>query len=91
MADGIHLIRDPLRNLDSAFSAQDRQKYSLRGLLPPAILSIDVLQQRSMAQLEKLTTPLEKYTFLMSLQVCLHILPAIPSNRKFNRAEMSGM
>jgi malate dehydrogenase (oxaloacetate-decarboxylating)(NADP+) len=66
---GINVLRDPQRNLDSAFSPEERQKLGLRGLLPPAVISMDVIQKRTMMQFEKLSTPLEKYVFLMALQV----------------------
>ena len=55
--------------MESAFSPEERHKLGLRGLLPPAIISMDVIQKRTMMQFEKLATPLEKYVFLMALQV----------------------
>ena len=66
---GVVLLRDPQRNMDSAFEKDERKKLGIRGLLPPAIIPIDVLQKRTMMQFEKLGTPLEKYVFLMALQV----------------------
>ncbi len=69
LTKGVNVLRDPQRNMDSAFSAEERQKLGLRGLLPPAIISMDVIQKRTMMQFEKLATPLEKYVFLMALQV----------------------
>ncbi len=67
--NGVNILRDPQRNMESAFSPEERQKLGLRGLLPPAIISMDVIQKRTMMQFEKLATPLEKYVFLMALQV----------------------
>jgi malate dehydrogenase (oxaloacetate-decarboxylating)(NADP+) len=66
---GVVALRDPQLNMDNAFSADERQKLGIRGLLPPAVIPLDVLQKRTMMQFEKLATPLEKYSFLMALQV----------------------
>ncbi len=67
--NGVNVLRDPQRNMDSAFSLEERQKLGLRGLLPPAIIPMEIIQKRTMMQFEKLATPLEKYVFLMALQV----------------------
>ena len=81
MERGQLVLRDPQRNLDSAFTADERQKLGLRGLLPPAIIPMDIIQKRTMLQFEKLRSPLEKYVFLMALQASC--FPCISASRFF--------
>jgi malate dehydrogenase (oxaloacetate-decarboxylating) len=44
------VLRDPLRNLGTAFTPEQRQALGLTGLLPPAVLSLDEQAKRSYEQ-----------------------------------------
>eukprot|EP00294_Goniomonas_avonlea_P016017 CAMPEP_0114548656 /NCGR_PEP_ID=MMETSP0114-20121206/5100_1 /TAXON_ID=31324 /ORGANISM="Goniomonas sp, Strain m" /LENGTH=564 /DNA_ID=CAMNT_0001733265 /DNA_START=37 /DNA_END=1731 /DNA_ORIENTATION=+ len=65
---GVTLLRDPLRNKGSAFTPEERVALGLRGLLPPAVTTIEQQLSRIMANLHLRPCPLDKYTYLMDLQ-----------------------
>ncbi len=65
---GLGLMRDPLLNKGSAFSARERRLFGLEGLLPARTLTIDVQRRRIRENLERIADPLEKYVALASLQ-----------------------
>lgn len=39
---GQALLNDPARNKGTAFTAEERRKYGLEGLLPPAVTTIEL-------------------------------------------------
>ncbi|MFC7327254.1 NAD-dependent malic enzyme [Marinactinospora rubrisoli] len=49
-ARGLEVIRDPLLNKGSAFTAEERAELDLAGLLPPAVTSLDVQAGRAYEQ-----------------------------------------
>ncbi len=67
MPSGLELLRDPALNHGTAFTEAERDKYNLRGLLPPHVHTQDEQVVRVLAHLHKLTDPLEKFIALNSL------------------------
>ena len=64
---GMTLLRDPLLNKGTAFSASERDKLGLRGLLPPCVLTMQTQADRVLTNLRTLPTDLEKYVALNAL------------------------
>ena len=64
---GPDVLRDPLINRGTAFTEAERAALGLRGLLPPHVLSQAEQAQRFLANLRKLTDPLDKFVALNSL------------------------
>lgn len=64
---GLTILNDPFLNKGTAFTAQERIDLGLSGLLPPQ--SADMHQQvmRVMENYARLSDPLDKYTYLISL------------------------
>lgn len=67
-ATGIDLIRDPLLNKGTAFSHREREEFGLHGLLPSAVLDIDLQAQKVYRSIHAETTAMEKYLGMMALQ-----------------------
>ena len=65
---GVALLRDPLLNKSSAFTAEEREALGLRGLLPPRVFSMDDQVLRVMENYARKTTDLERYIHLIGLQ-----------------------
>jgi hypothetical protein len=65
---GVDLMRHPKYNKGLAFSEAERDRLYLRGLLPPAVLSQEVQLERAILNLRSKDDPLDKYTYLSSLQ-----------------------
>lgn len=65
---GSSLLNDPALNKGTAFSESERDELGLRGLLPPRIHTLDEQVARVLENLERKTSDLEKYIFLISLQ-----------------------
>jgi len=68
MLNGQRLFEDPQLNKDTAFSAGERKKYHLEGLLPEIIESIDDQVKRVNMHLGIKPNDLERYIYLISLQ-----------------------
>ena len=64
---GLEVLRDPLLNKGTAFTEKEREALGLRGLLPPHVLSQAEQAQRFLANLRRLTDPLDKFVALNSL------------------------
>src|SRR5688572_12115465 len=64
---GLSLLRDPLLNKGTAFSAEERQALGLRGLLPPHIATQEEQVDRILQSLRRLPDDLEKYIALNAL------------------------
>jgi malate dehydrogenase (oxaloacetate-decarboxylating)(NADP+) len=64
---GLALLRDPALNHGTGFTESERDKYNLRGLLPPHVHTQDEQVVRVLAHLRKLTDPLEKFIALNAL------------------------
>lgn len=65
---GFALLRDPMLNKGMAFSEAERDRFGLRGLLPPHVLTQDEQLERVLENFRRLRTDLEKYVMLISLQ-----------------------
>ncbi|MBN9229648.1 MAG: NAD-dependent malic enzyme [Legionella sp. 40-6] len=62
------LLNNPLLNKGTAFTEEERTQFSLHGLLPPHIGTLDDQRKRRYDVLRNLPTNLEKYSFLRDLQ-----------------------
>ena len=62
------MLRDPLRNKGSAFTASERSRLGLEGLLPYRVQELEGQARRTENWLNRLEDPLEKYVALASLQ-----------------------
>jgi malate dehydrogenase (oxaloacetate-decarboxylating) len=65
---GRALLRDPRFNRGTAFTVREREALGLKGLLPPAVISLDAQAQRSYAQYSALEDDLDRNTFLTTLR-----------------------
>jgi malate dehydrogenase (oxaloacetate-decarboxylating)(NADP+) len=65
---GRNLLRDPHLNEGSAFSATERQRLGIEGLLPPVADTLEIQLSRVHVQLSYLDNDLQKYLFLSDLQ-----------------------
>ena len=66
-SSGLALLRDPALNRGTGFSEAERDKYNLRGFLPPHIHTQQEQAERVLERLRLLTDPLEKYVALNAL------------------------
>lgn len=64
---GMTLLRDPLLNKGTAFSDAERDRFGLRGLLPPCVLTMQEQADRVLINLRNLPGDLEKYVALNAL------------------------
>jgi malate dehydrogenase (oxaloacetate-decarboxylating) len=67
-ADGRALLCDPLTNKGTAFTAAERERLRLDGLVPPAIFTIEDQLDRVYENFRAKPTDLERYIHLASLQ-----------------------
>ena len=65
---GYDLLRNPRFNKGTAFSDAERRAAHLEGLLPPAVMTIDVQVARRHAEIASLQDDLQKYLVLSDLQ-----------------------
>jgi malic enzyme len=65
---GRELIRDPLLNKGTAFTADERERFHLNGLLPSGRISMDLQAKRNVASIDRAPTPLDRYLKLSALQ-----------------------
>ena len=65
---GYALLHNPRLNKGTAFTAAERQKYGLEGLLPPTVTNIDLQIARRHAEIASLDNDLQKYLVLSDLQ-----------------------
>ena len=64
---GVALLDDPARNKGTAFTAEERRKFGLEGLLPRSEESLDRQLERVMQHLDAKPTDLERYIYLIGL------------------------
>lgn len=65
---GIDLLHNPAYNKSTAFTEEERDRYKLRGLLPPAVGSMETQTRRVLANMRRKESDIEKYIFLSALQ-----------------------
>ncbi|KAJ3075660.1 hypothetical protein HK102_005553, partial [Quaeritorhiza haematococci] len=65
---GVALLKSPHLNDGTAFSSELRSHLHLRGLVPPAIESLDQQQSRAIAFLRTLPNGLQKYCYLQRIK-----------------------
>ena len=65
---GTAALRDPYFTQGTAFSKEAREKYKLRGLLPPRVLTMELQAKRVMERVRATDNALEKYELLDSLR-----------------------
>ncbi|CAO2841877.1 unnamed protein product [Amaranthus hypochondriacus] len=68
VASGYSLLRDPHFNKGLAFSEREREAHYLRGLLPPAEISQQLQEKKTLQNIRQYQVPLQKYMALMDLQ-----------------------
>src|SRR6478672_5688571 len=64
---GEQILRDPLQNKDAAFTAVERARLDLAGLLPAAVLTIEQQVAIEMEHILSKSQPLEQYIGLIAL------------------------
>ncbi|MFH1044463.1 MAG: NAD-dependent malic enzyme [Pseudomonadota bacterium] len=67
MPSGLALLRDPALNRGTGFTEAERDKFNLRGFLPPHVHSQEEQAVRVLTRLRSLTDPLEKFIALNAL------------------------
>jgi malate dehydrogenase (oxaloacetate-decarboxylating)(NADP+) len=67
MPSGIDLLRDPALNHGTGFTEAERDKFNLRGFLPPHVHSQEEQAIRVLTRLRKMTDPLDKFIALNAL------------------------
>ena len=67
-ARGAELLRDPLLNKGSAFTAEERRAFGLDGLLPGQYNTIEQQAKRIIAEINALPEPIQRYSELSQLQ-----------------------
>lgn len=65
---GFNLLNNPRLNKGTAFTEQERDIFSLHGLLPPHVGSLEDQMQRRKQVLDGLATNFEKYSYMRDLQ-----------------------
>ena len=65
---GFQVLNSSSLNKGTAFTAEERKDYKLRGLLPPKIASLDIQLERNLKNLRRRKDDIDKYTFLSALQ-----------------------
>lgn len=65
---GYDVLRDPLINKSTAFTADERTALGLTGLLPPVINTVAQQAKRALAGIQRHADPLQKYVALAALQ-----------------------
>lgn len=68
VVSGVDLLRNAKYNKGLAFTENERDRLYLRGLLPPAVLTQDVQAERVLTNLNNMSSPSRRLTYLMSLQ-----------------------
>src|SRR3977135_580706 len=64
---GEALLNDPARSKGTAFTAEERRKFGLEGLLPHAVESLDRQAERGVGHLDAKPNDLERYIYLIGL------------------------
>jgi len=65
---GVRILHDPLRNKGTAFTAAERRKLKLHGLLPPRVTTLEQQELRILTNLRACPTNVDRYLYLIGLQ-----------------------
>lgn len=65
---GFQVLNSASLNKGTAFTAEERDQFKLRGLLPPRIVSSEIQLQRTLENLRRQHDDIDKYIFLTALQ-----------------------
>ena len=65
---GAELLYDPLLNRGTAFTAAERDRHGLHGMLPPREETLEQQVERVLTNYSAKTSDLERYIYLMALQ-----------------------
>ena len=65
---GAALLHNPLFNRGTGFTEAERERFDLRGLLPPRVLSMEQHAARILENFHKKPTDLEKYVYMIDLE-----------------------
>jgi len=65
---GFSVMKNPRVNKGLSFSEEERVKLGLKGLLPPAVMTLDQQVERAIQRIRALPTMLEKYVYTQTLQ-----------------------
>jgi len=65
---GARLLQEPMFNKGTAFTAEERKAFSLEGLLPDGVSTMEEQEQRAYDNIARKDDPLEKYIGVMALQ-----------------------
>lgn len=65
---GYDILKTPSLNKGLGFTSGERQKFGLKGLLPPATMTLESQVEVTIQEFRRKSTPLDKYVFLQSLQ-----------------------
>ncbi|XP_075270555.1 NADP-dependent malic enzyme [Opisthocomus hoazin] len=68
MKRGYEVLRDPHLNKGMAFTLEERQQLNIHGLLPPCFVGQDAQVYSILKNFDRLTSDLDRYILLMSLQ-----------------------
>lgn len=68
MSKGLDLLRDPLLNKGTAFTAQERLEAGLEGLLPPVVQSVEQQVDQVLRDVRAKSSNLERYLYLAGLE-----------------------
>ncbi len=64
---GLEVLLDPALNKSTAFTREERERYGLRGLLPPAIISQRTQIARALENIRRKDSDIERFIYLQSL------------------------
>jgi len=68
ISSGSRLLADRYRNKSTAFTAEERDRFGLHGLLPPVVEDLDTQLQRIRAEYDSKRKDLGRHIFLRALQ-----------------------
>ena len=63
-ASGFDVLFNPALNKGTAFTVAERERYKLRGLLPPGVSDPDVQLDRALQNMRRKHYDIERYIFL---------------------------
>ncbi len=64
---GLDILNDPRLNKGTGFSAEERTRYRLHGLLPSRVSTFERQQERALANIRRQDEDIDKYIFLSAL------------------------